>query len=455
MNTPDSPNKWKTGKGRHAWSPQRVHFSHRCFKKIPWNIVRRHWFRSGQTLSPARKKTTEMKVLVIISGSFWSLTPSFDLQELVPGGFVCGGHRSWDCTWHHFSPLTRHRSRSKDWTLLLSGGLDDMEVLRVLRQEPEGLQVEDGTRWRFFSQKHAAIRKSIGWIELFSVFFGFNILWSIWRSKRQRCKMYYNPLGYQGERPSGELIDVSTVAVASSRPALVLQGPDLSSSLDWNLFHQMGCCADFGPWPSGSLEYQIRLGKEEPDWPVVPSNITHAHTPDSAGIWIWEPSFVARLLSRSAKRKDTLFVQWELIGNFLLVGGFKGGVKHLWLYKNNDIYCINVYIYIYICIIYIYAQVCVWKNECTCFLPSTGVVRLQRAVSARFATSGAPGAFDQGCRPVLHHPAEGSHPERPQQGWQEIRSLGNSHCLVDENEHVFFFFFWGGVLEFDTSNWTD
>ena len=47
-------------------------------------------------------------------------------------------------------PLTRHRSRSKDWTLLLSGGLDDMEVLRVLRQEPEGLQVEDGTRWRIF-----------------------------------------------------------------------------------------------------------------------------------------------------------------------------------------------------------------------------------------------------------------------------------------------------------------
>ena len=59
-------------------------------------------------------------------------------------------------------PLTRHRSRSKDWTLLLSGGLDDMEVLRVLRQEPEGLQVEDGTRWRIFSQKHAASRESIG-----------------------------------------------------------------------------------------------------------------------------------------------------------------------------------------------------------------------------------------------------------------------------------------------------
>ena len=34
MNTPDSPKKWKTGKGRHAWSPQRVHFSDRFFQKI-------------------------------------------------------------------------------------------------------------------------------------------------------------------------------------------------------------------------------------------------------------------------------------------------------------------------------------------------------------------------------------------------------------------------------------
>ena len=84
--------------------------------------------------------------------------------------------------------------------------------------------------------------------------------------------------------------------------------------------------------------------------------------------------------------------------------------------------------------------------ECTCFLPSTTFVCNQ--LSARFATSGAPGAFDQGRRPVLHHPAEGSHPERPQQGWQEIRSLGNSHCLVDENEHFFFFL----VLKFDNSN---
>lgn len=88
------------------------------------------------------------------------------------------------------------------------------------------------------------------------------------------------------------------------------------------------------------------------------------------------------------------------------------------------------------------------KMNAHVFLPSTSVVRLQRAVSARFATSGAPGAFDQGCRPVLHHPAEGSHPERPQQGWQEIRSLGNSHCLVDENEQFFFL----EVLEFDNSN---
>lgn len=105
--------------------------------------------------------------------------------------------------------------------------------------------------------------------------------------------------------------------------------------------------------------------------------------------------------------------------------------------------------------------------ECTCFLPSTSMVHLQRAVSARFATSGAPDAFDQGRRPVLHHPAKGSHPERPQQGWQEIRSLGNSHCLVDENEltnignsHCLVltiptdigtsFFFW--ILEFDNSN---
>ena len=86
-------------------------------------------------------------------------------------------------------PLTRHRSRSKDWTLLLSGGLDDMEVLRVLRQEPEGLQVEDGTRWRVFSQCR---EPRIHWMNrtFFSVFFGFNILWSsLIHLKVQKTKM--------------------------------------------------------------------------------------------------------------------------------------------------------------------------------------------------------------------------------------------------------------------------
>ena len=71
----------------------------------------------------------------------------------------------------------------------------------------------------------------------------------------------------------------------------------------------------------------------------------YTHTPDSAAIWIWEPSFVARLLSRSAKRKETLFVQWELIGNFLL-GGVQGGV---WASVNIEIY---TYIFIYYTIIY-------------------------------------------------------------------------------------------------------
>ena len=66
--------KWKTGKGRHAWSPQRVHFSDRFFQKfdveqgtqrctkvikhcacaVKWASLRHHSFRSGQTLSPAR-----------------------------------------------------------------------------------------------------------------------------------------------------------------------------------------------------------------------------------------------------------------------------------------------------------------------------------------------------------------------------------------------------------------
>ena len=51
------------------------------------------------------------------------------------------------------------------------------------------------------------------------------------------------------------------------------------------------------------------------------------------------------------------------------------------------------------------------------FFPS--MVRLERAV-ARLVASGAPGAFDQGRRPVLHRQAEGSHFERPQQGWQDM-----------------------------------
>ena len=66
--------KWKTGKGRHAWSPQRVHFSDRFFQKfdveqgtqrctkvikhcacaVKWASLRHHSFLSGQTLSPAR-----------------------------------------------------------------------------------------------------------------------------------------------------------------------------------------------------------------------------------------------------------------------------------------------------------------------------------------------------------------------------------------------------------------
>ena len=79
MNTPDSPKKWKTGKGRHAWSPQRVHFSdifpktwHRtskpkdvpkskhCACAVKWASLRRLSFRSGQTLSPARKSTINL-----------------------------------------------------------------------------------------------------------------------------------------------------------------------------------------------------------------------------------------------------------------------------------------------------------------------------------------------------------------------------------------------------------
>ena len=61
------------GKGRHAWSPQKVHFSDRFFQNltrntvnqrctkvrkhcacaVKWASLRRHSFRSGQTLSPA------------------------------------------------------------------------------------------------------------------------------------------------------------------------------------------------------------------------------------------------------------------------------------------------------------------------------------------------------------------------------------------------------------------
>ena len=74
-----NPKKRKRGKGRHAWSPQRVHFSDRFFRKVDmehtypkmsstkvikhracavkWAPRRRNSFRSGQTLSPARNLT--------------------------------------------------------------------------------------------------------------------------------------------------------------------------------------------------------------------------------------------------------------------------------------------------------------------------------------------------------------------------------------------------------------
>ena len=50
MNTPDSPKKLKTGKGRHPWSPQSVHFSDSFFQEFDVENSSPKMYASHKTL---------------------------------------------------------------------------------------------------------------------------------------------------------------------------------------------------------------------------------------------------------------------------------------------------------------------------------------------------------------------------------------------------------------------
>ena len=124
MNTPDSPKKWKTGKGRHAWSPQRVHFSDRFFQQIDVEHSNPKMYQSHKTRACAVKWALLKTSLIPFQANpqscpyiYWGLW-----ARLMTGGlFSCRGNSMKIPKCHRMSSSTYIRGSERNCVVSLLG----------------------------------------------------------------------------------------------------------------------------------------------------------------------------------------------------------------------------------------------------------------------------------------------------------------------------------------------